>query len=99
MSGIFSQIISTSITACYVILFVVFVRQLFKKAPKKFSYALWSVVFIRLICPFSISSIFSLIPQKAVDIPVDNYINYLRIHLFCRTQLHKQLFYHKLPKI
>jgi beta-lactamase regulating signal transducer with metallopeptidase domain len=32
-----------------------------KKAPKAFSYALWSVVLFRLICPFSFSSAFSLL--------------------------------------
>jgi len=34
---------------------------LLKKAPKVFSYALWSIVFFRLVCPFSFSSELSLL--------------------------------------
>ena len=58
-----------SITASYVILFVIVVRLLLKKAPKIFSYALWSVVFFRLICPFSFESIFSLIRINPQTVP------------------------------
>ncbi|WMJ85218.1 M56 family metallopeptidase [Oscillospiraceae bacterium LTW-04] len=50
-----------SYTASYVILAVILVRLLLKKAPKSFSYALWSVVLFRLICPWSFESAFSLL--------------------------------------
>lgn len=53
---VFLQILNMSLTASYVILFVVAARMFLKKAPKIFSYALWSVVLFRLTCPFSFSS-------------------------------------------
>ncbi|MCL2566149.1 MAG: M56 family metallopeptidase [Defluviitaleaceae bacterium] len=51
-----------SITASIVALAVIFVRVPLRKAPKIFSYALWGVVLFRLIFPFSIESVFSLMP-------------------------------------
>jgi beta-lactamase regulating signal transducer with metallopeptidase domain len=59
---LFLQVIEMNLTSCYVILFVILARLLLKKAPKVFSYALWSVVLFRLVCPFSFESMFSLIP-------------------------------------
>lgn len=65
MSGLFSKILSMSFTSCFVILFVLLARLPLKKAPKIFSYALWSVVLFRLVCPFSFESVLSLIPKKS----------------------------------
>ncbi|MCR6544140.1 M56 family metallopeptidase [Dehalobacterium formicoaceticum] len=62
MEQLFLQVLKMSITAGYVVLLVIAARLLLKKAPKIFSYALWSVVLFRLVCPFSFESIFSLIP-------------------------------------
>ena len=58
-----------SITASFVILFILIMRLFLKKVPKIFSYALWSVVLFRLICPISFESVFSLIPTKTEAIP------------------------------
>ncbi|MDD2216062.1 MAG: M56 family metallopeptidase [Eubacteriales bacterium] len=69
MDKVFLQIINVSITSGYVILFVIVARLLLKKAPRVFSYALWSVVLFRLICPFTFKSIFSLIPVSEQTIP------------------------------
>lgn len=44
MSELFISILNMSLTASYVILFVIFVRLLLKKAPKIISYVLWSIV-------------------------------------------------------
>ncbi len=60
MSGLFLSIINMSLTASYVILFVILVRLVLKKFPKGISYALWIVVAFRLIIPFSFESMFSL---------------------------------------
>lgn len=49
-------ILNMSITAGIIILIVLLVRVLLKKAPKIFSYALWGVVLFRLLCPISFSS-------------------------------------------
>jgi beta-lactamase regulating signal transducer with metallopeptidase domain len=58
-----------SLTASYVIIFVMLVRIPLKKAPKVISYALWGVVAFRLLCPFSFESMFSLLPTNAAPIP------------------------------
>lgn len=68
LDEIFMQIVKMSFMASIVIVVVLVARILLKKAPKIFSYALWSVVLIRLVCPFSIKSILSLIPKKADNI-------------------------------
>lgn len=59
MSGLFLTVLNMSLTASYVILIVMLVRLLLKRAPKFISYALWSVVAIRLVLPFSFESVFS----------------------------------------
>lgn len=69
MDAIFLQVLNMSLTASYVILFVLMARLVLKKAPKIFSYALWSVVLFRLICPFSFESLYSLLPINANPIP------------------------------
>lgn len=53
-----------SITAGYIILAVILLRLLIKKAPKWIHCLLWSIAGIRLLIPFSIKSIFSLIPRS-----------------------------------
>ncbi len=68
MDKLFLGVLNMSITASYVILFVVIVRLFLKKAPKILSYALWGVVFFRLICPFSFESVFSLLPANPTTI-------------------------------
>ncbi|NNJ31763.1 M56 family metallopeptidase [Lacrimispora defluvii] len=68
---IFLQLLNMSITSGIVIAFVLVVRIILQKAPKVFSYMLWSVVLFRLICPFSFESIFSLLPAKANPITQD----------------------------
>lgn len=54
-------VLNMSITATYTAIAVIFARMMLHKAPKVFSYALWSVVFFRLVCPFSFSAAFSLL--------------------------------------
>ncbi|MFA9379793.1 MAG: DUF5301 domain-containing protein, partial [Acetanaerobacterium sp.] len=60
MESVFLQILNMSITATYVFAFIVVMRLLLQRAPKWISYALWSVVLVRLICPVSFSSTSSL---------------------------------------
>ena len=60
MTKLFTQILQMSISAGYVILAILLFRLLLKKAPKKYSYALWSAAAFRLLCPYSISSVVSL---------------------------------------
>lgn len=63
MEKLFFSVLNMSLTASYVILFILLVRLPLKKAPKSVSYALWGVAAFRLLCPFSFESIFSLLPS------------------------------------
>lgn len=56
---IFSRIFNMSITAGIIICMVLAIRILLRRAPKIFSYLLWSVVLFRLLCPITLSSSFS----------------------------------------
>lgn len=58
----FLQVLNMSFTASFVIAAVLVARLLLKKAPKIFSYVLWSVVLFRLLCPVSFDSMLSLLP-------------------------------------
>jgi beta-lactamase regulating signal transducer with metallopeptidase domain len=64
MSELFLTVLNMSLTASYVIIFVIFIRLLLKRAPKVISYALWGIVAFRLIIPFSFESMFSLMPRN-----------------------------------
>ncbi len=64
MEGIFLNIINFSITATYIAVAVMLIRLCIKKAPKWISGVLWGFVGLRLLFPFSIESIFSLIPNN-----------------------------------
>lgn len=63
ISAPFLEILNISITAGWAVLAVVAVRLLFRKAPKWLTCALWGIVALRLALPFSVESIFSLIPS------------------------------------
>lgn len=76
MNELFLTVLNMSLTASYVILFVIPVRLLLKKAPKAVSYALWSVVAFRLVLPFSFESIFSLMPRNTNTVPIPHDIIY-----------------------
>ncbi|MGD9569924.1 MAG: M56 family metallopeptidase [Sedimentibacter sp.] len=65
-----------SLTASYVIIFVILIRLLLKKAPKVISHALWGVVAFRLIIPFSFESMFSLMPRNTNAVPIPHDIIY-----------------------
>lgn len=64
MSTIFLQFVNISITAGWIVLAVILLRLLLKKAPKWMNCLLWGIVGIRLVFPFSIESVLSLIPSK-----------------------------------
>lgn len=69
LEQIFLWILNMSLTASWVILCVLAARMLLKKMPRIFSYALWSAVLFRLICPFSFQSIFSFLLVNPNPIP------------------------------
>lgn len=61
---LFQEVLSSSVTGSYVILFVLIARFFLKNTPKIYSFALWWVVFFRLLCPFTIESPVSLVPDS-----------------------------------
>ena len=91
MNELFLKIINMSISASWLVMAVLILRLVLKKAPKWVNVLLWGIVAVRLICPFSFESALSLIPsaetfpEKAISgpsfdvqtgiTPVDNQIN------------------------
>ncbi len=71
MTALFLTICQMSLTASFAVLLVLLVRQVLKKAPTIFSYALWAVVLFRLVCPFSWESAFSFFPVAPPNMPQD----------------------------
>ena len=63
MEAVFIKILNMSITASWIVLAFIVARLLLKKAPKWINVLMWGLVGIRLVCPFSLESVFSLIPS------------------------------------
>ena len=98
MAGIFLKIVNMSISACWIVLAIILLRIVLKKAPKWINCVLWGIAGLRLVMPFSFESIFSLIPSaetitKTPDSPrphidfgvtvIDNQVNdYLQGNYF-----------------
>ena len=88
MSELFLKIVNMSISASWIVLVILLLRLLLKKAPKWVTVLLWGIVAVRLICPFSIESALSLLPspqtistkatvnQPAIDsgVPIIDYV-------------------------
>ena len=70
MDDVFLKIVNLSISASWLILAVLVLRVVLKKAPKWVMPLLWGVVALRLVCLFSIESALSLIPS-AETIPTE----------------------------
>ena len=64
MEKLFLQVLDLSIAASWVILAVMAVRLLLRKAPKVYSYALWAAVGFRLVSSVSVTSLLSLFNLK-----------------------------------
>lgn len=64
MERIFLDFLNRSIVAGWMILAVMALRLLLKHAPKWISCLLWGMAAVRLACPLTMESIFSLIPSK-----------------------------------
>ena len=69
MTELFLDIVNMSISAGWLVLAVLALRLILKKAPKWVNVLLWGIVAVRLICPFSIESTLSLIPSKETISP------------------------------
>ena len=69
MSEAFLKLVNMSISAGWLVLAVLVLRLILKKAPKWVNVFLWGIVALRLICPFSIESALSLIPSQETISP------------------------------
>ncbi|MBQ9132909.1 MAG: peptidase M56, partial [Clostridia bacterium] len=69
MTDLFIKILNMSISASWLVLAVLLLRLLLKKAPKWLHVVLWGIVGLRLLCPFSIESALSLIPSAETVSP------------------------------
>ncbi|MBQ7101178.1 MAG: transcriptional regulator, partial [Clostridia bacterium] len=76
----FLEIVNISITAGWIVLAVLVLRLLFRKAPKWLNCVLWGIVALRLVFPFSIESVFSLIPSAETFEPNLPYLNEFKIN-------------------
>lgn len=57
------KLIDMSAAAAFIILAVMIVRAIFKRIPKKYICILWGLAAIKLVCPVSPESTFSLVPR------------------------------------
>ena len=64
MTVLFLKLVNMSITGSFLVAAVIVLRLLLRKAPKAIHCALWAMVAIRLICPFSPESALSLMPKQ-----------------------------------
>ena len=62
MEAVFLSLVNRSITAGWLVLAVLALRLLLRRAPKSVLCAMWGLVALRLLCPVSIESPLSLIP-------------------------------------
>ena len=69
MELLFLNILNRSITAGWLILAVAALRPFLKKAPRWISCVLWGLVAVRLLCPVSLESPFSLLPSAETISP------------------------------
>ena len=66
MSAMFLKILNLTWSASWLILAVLIIRTVLKKAPAWVSCLLWGLVAIRLICPISVESSLSLLPSAKI---------------------------------
>ena len=69
MSELFLKIVNMSISASWVVVAVLALRFCLKKAPKWVNVLLWGIVAVRMVFPFSIESVLSLIPSAETISP------------------------------
>lgn len=66
VSIVFVKLFNRSIAAGWMILAVVLLRLALKKAPRWIICLLWGLVALKLVCPFSVESVFSLVPSMEI---------------------------------
>lgn len=70
MDKIFFRVLNMSLVSGYVIVLLLLLRSLFGRASRRIAYALWGVALFRLLCPFSIEGLVSLVPFQPNTVSV-----------------------------
>ena len=69
MAAVFLKLLNLSISASWLVLAVLVLRLISKRAPKWVNVLLWGIVALRLMLPFSVESALSLIPSAETVSP------------------------------
>lgn len=72
MDMLFVKVLNMSISASWLVLVVLALRFLLKTAPRWIHVTLWALVAVRLICPYSLESTFSAMPEKTTEKMVES---------------------------
>ena len=64
MENVFFHLLDMSATDSFIILAVILLRFVFRKAPKWLVCVLWVIVAVRLVCPISLESETSVLPRS-----------------------------------
>lgn len=64
MAQLFIELVNRSVAASWLVLAVLVLRLLLRKAPKWANVLLWALVGVRLACPFTLKSALSLLPSR-----------------------------------
>ena len=91
LESMFIQVLNMSLTGSLMILAVLLVRLLLRRAPRLFSYVLWLVVLFRLLCPFSFESGFSLLGVLGVNATEQRTVEYISQPFAAGVQNEKDL--------
>ena len=67
MNELFWRVINVGLSVSWLILAIVILRLVLKKAPRAMHVAMWALVALRLMCPVTIESEFSLVPQHEIS--------------------------------
>ena len=70
MESIFVTVLNMSITGGLIVAVLALLRLMFKSLPRRYSYMLWAIPALRLLCPISISSavsFFNLLKPRTVE--------------------------------
>lgn len=67
MKELFAKVLSTSLSASWLVLLVLVVRWLLRKAPRGIAVLLWGFVAVRLLCPVMLESPTSLLPRNNIS--------------------------------
>ncbi len=75
MTALFLELFNRSISVSYLVIVIILLRFIWKRAPKMFYSISWGLCAFRLVFPWSIESVFSLIPSRRVISPDILYSN------------------------